>query len=91
MLNVWERNFTLLKETKKVRERNFTLLKELKETTKKLYALHKEMRQQGRCGKLAMENVWYREAIDKKNTELEFVKEKLCEKLECLQQNAGFK
>ena len=40
------------------------------------------MRQKGRCGKLAMENVWYREAIDKKNTELEFVKEKLCEKLE---------
>ena len=67
------------------------LLKELKETTNKLYALHKEMRQKGRCGKLAMENVWYREAIDKKNTELEFVKEKLCEKLECLQQNAGFK
>ena len=49
------------------------------------------MRQKGCCGKLAMENVWYSEAIEKKNTELEFVKEKLREKLECLQQNAGFK
>ena len=53
--------------------------------------LHKEMRQMGRCGGLAVEGVWYREAIDGKGTELEFVKEKLCEKLECLQQNAGFK
>ena len=38
------------------------------------------MRQKGRCGMLVMENVWYREAIDKKNIELEDVKEKLCEK-----------
>jgi predicted nucleic acid-binding Zn-ribbon protein len=42
------------------------------------------MRQKGRCGMLAMENVWYREAIDKKNIELEDVKEKLCEKQKLL-------
>ena len=28
------------------------------------------MRQKGRCGKLAMENVWYNEAIDKKKYEI---------------------
>jgi len=33
---------------------------------------------------LVMENVWYREAIDKKNIELEDVKEKLCEKQKIL-------
>ena len=46
--------------------------------------MQKEMREKGRCGMLAMENVCYREAIDKKNIELEVVKEKLREKQECL-------
>ena len=78
VLTVRERN--LLKETKEVRERNLALLKELKETKNKLYAFQQEMRQKGRCGMLVMKNVWYREAIDKKNIELEDVKEKLCEK-----------
>jgi dynactin complex subunit len=82
VLTVRERS--LLKETKEVRERNLALLKELKETKNKLYAFQQEMRQKGRCGMLSMENVWYREAIDKKNIELEAVKEKLCEKQKTL-------
>jgi chromosome segregation ATPase len=82
VLTVRERS--LLKETKEFRERNLALLKELKETKNKLYAFQQEMRQKGRCGMLAMENVWYREAIDKKNIELEDVKEKLCEKQKTL-------
>jgi chromosome segregation ATPase len=82
VLTVRERS--LLKETKEVRERNLALLKELKETKNKLYAFQQEMRQKGRCGMLSMENVWYREAIDKKNIELEAVKEELCEKQKTL-------
>jgi hypothetical protein len=82
VLTVRERS--LLKETKEFRERNLALLKELRETKNKLYAFQQEMRQKGRCGMLAMENVWYREAIDKKNIELEDVKEKLCEKQKTL-------
>ena len=82
VLTVRERS--LLKETKEVRERNLALLKELKETKNKLYAFQQEMRQKGRCGMLTMENVWYREAIDRKNIELEAVKEELCEKQKTL-------
>ena len=82
VLTVRERN--LLKETKNVRKRNLALLKKLRDTKNRLYVFQQEMRQKGRCGMLVMKNVWYREAIDKKNIELKDVKEKLCEKQKIL-------
>ena len=81
----------IIERNKKSSGEKLHIIEGIERNKKKLYALQREMRQKGRCGMLAMENVWYREAIDKKNTELEVVKEKLREKLECLQQNAGFK